>query len=298
MIYPVKKKILIPMLGISLLLLACIPRKEPVETLVLSYLVELPTILQENSGMIGLGSLIWFHNDGGNEPALYGYSTEQDSIVNTVVVKDVVNTDWEDITQNTDQIYIGDFGNNAAGNRTDLRIFIIKKDDLLMEADTITPSGTISFSYADQTDFTPMEENTSPFDCEAFIATEDSIFLFTKDWQTLQTRVYSLSVEPGTQVAKFRKQWNVSGLITAAVWSAENQELLLLGYTPLFPFIWVFSSFSPEDLSFTEGKRTDFSSYWGVQTEGIMISSDGTIYVSAERSPTSNAGLYRIEKQH
>lgn len=284
------------MLGVSLFLLACIPREEPVETIVLTHEVELPATLQENSGMTEAGGLIWFINDGGDEPAIYGYNREQDTLERTVIIKDAINTDWEEITQNGQQIYIGDFGNNA-GDRTDLKVYIIDKNALLAETDTVIPSGIIAFSYADQTDFTPSVENT-PFDCEAMIATGDSLFLFTKDWKNLQTRVYSLSVEPGTQIAKFRKQWNVSGLITAAAWSSEKHELILLGYTPLFPFIWIYSGFSEADLSFDLSKRVDFSSYWGTQTEGIMYSSTGSVYISAETSAVNNASLYLLEMQY
>jgi len=289
----------LPMLGLMLIIIACIPREEPPEkVLVLEQIGELPAVLIENSGMTALGDLIWFINDGGNEAALYGYNREQDTVVRTVVVKNSINSDWEDISQNENYIYIGDFGNNASGNRTDLRILIIDQSDLLADIDTVTPSGIIAFHYEDQTDFTPMAENTSPYDCEAFIATEDSLFLFTKDWQSLQTRIYSLSIESGTQTAKFRKQWNVSGLITAAAWSSEKQELFLLGYTPLFPFIWLYSGFSPEDLSFVKGNRTDFSNFFGTQTEGILISADGSIFISSEESTTQKpAALFTARFQ-
>jgi hypothetical protein len=274
-----------PMLGLMLITLACIPREKPPEKrLVLEQVGVLPQVLRENSGMTESGGLIWFINDSGNEPALYGYDREQDSIVRTVVVRNSTNNDWEEISQNGEHFYIGDFGNNESGNRNDLRIYIIDKSDLLADADSVSPSGIIDFSYEDQTDFTPMTLNTTPFDGEAFIATEDSIFLFTKDWQTLQTRIYSLSVEPGSQIAKFRKQWNVYGLITAAAWSSEKQELFLLGYTPLFPFIWLYSGFSPDGLTFVKENRTDFSDFYGTQTEGILILGDGSILVSSEES--------------
>jgi len=288
-----KSRTFIPMVGFILILFACIPKEEPVEILVLSRVGELPELLQENSGMTELENLIWFINDGGNEPALYGYSIEQDSVIRTVVVKDMINVDWEDITQNGQQIFVGDFGNNM-GNRTDLHIIAIDKTEILADLDTVVPAGIINFSYSDQHDFTPSLENT-PYDCEAFIATDDSIYLFTKDWENLQTRVYSLSVEPGTQTAKIRKQWNVSGLITAADWSPVSNELYLLGYTPLFPFIWKFTDFSPDDLSFTDSQRTDFTDYWGAQTEGILLHSDGSVYVSSENSTVNSASLYRIE---
>ncbi len=288
-----KRYITFAMFGIILILSACIPREDPPERTLLTHDIDLPGILSENSGLIESGGLTWFMNDGGNAPALYGYNYASDTIERTVIVRNAVNTDWEDITQNGQKIFIGDFGNNA-GDRTDLRVYIINKDELLADTDTVTLYGIITFSYEDQTDFTPAVENT-PFDCEALIATEDSVYLFTKDWQDQHTRIYVLSNEPGTQIARFKQQWNVSGLITAAAWSSETQQLYLLGYTPLYPFVWEYTNFSPEDLSFETSHRTDFSGLWGAQTEGIMISADGSVWVSSESSSFSKASLYRFE---
>jgi hypothetical protein len=284
------------MLGIILILSACIPREDPPERTSLSHDLDLPGILTENSGLIESGGLLWFINDGGNEPVLYGYNYAADTVESTVVIRDAVNTDWEDITQNSQSVFIGDFGNNA-GDRTDLRIYILNKDNLLADADTIDPSGIISFSYEDQTNFTPAVENT-PFDCEALIATEDSVYLFTKDWQDQHTRIYVLSNEPGIQIARFKQQWNVSGLITSAAWSSQTRQLYLLGYTPLYPFVWEFTNFYPEDLSYVSSHRADFSGLWGTQTEGIMISADGDVVVSSESSSVNEAGLYRFEISH
>jgi hypothetical protein len=269
----------------------CIPREEPVAVLNLDRINDLPVILQENSGMTQAGDLIWFINDGGNEPALYGYSAEQDSVMRIVTVQDAVNTDWEEITQNEEYLFIGDFGNNA-GDRTDLRIYRIDKNDLFSGADTVVPSGIIAFSYSDQTSFTPAVENT-PFDCEAFIATDDSLLLFTKDWQSFNTRIYALSTAPGTQIAKYQEQWEFSGLVTASAWDSEIQQLWLLGYTPFIPVIYVYNGFSETDLTFDESRRTSFQDFWGIQTEGIMIS-NGTVYVSAEGALNNPAALFQV----
>lgn len=293
MFHFIQTKIALLMLGIMMVLLACIPREEPEASYKLSYIRELPAVLKENSGMTELGGLTWFINDGGNEPALYGYSMEQDAVLRTVVVRDAVNTDWEDIVQNENYLFIGDFGNNA-GDRTNLRIHILRKSELLADTDTITVEGTIAFSYSDQTSFAPQVENT-PFDCEAFIATGDSLYLFTKNWQEFETRIYSLSAEPGTQVARLRTKWSVPGLVTAASWTPDNQELLLLGYTPLIPFIRIYTEFSPDNLTYRDRVGRDFDDYWGTQTEGILISSDGSVYISSEGVLDNNASLYKLE---
>jgi hypothetical protein len=285
--------------AISFFLLACIPKEDPLFRLTLDSNQTLPSLLQENSGMTQAGDLIWFLNDGGNEPALYGYDIEQQELVRTIVINHTVNTDWEDLTQYGSTVYIGNFGNNEAGNRTDLSITLINRTDLISGADTIEPTGTIHYTYEDQLNYDPWVANTTPFDCEAFIATDDSLYLFAKDWQNQRTRVYSLSNEPGTQVAKVRAEWNVSGLITSAAWDPGLQKLYLLGYTdlPYMPFLWVMSGFSPSDLSYTEAKRTDFSGFLGVQVESIMVASNGQIYISNEQSVIADPTLFVLTQE-
>lgn len=271
----------IMMTGILLIMLSCIPREDPPEkVLYLDEINILPQQLSENSGLISYDGLIWYINDSGNDPEIYGYSTEQNSVRRTLVVKNVLNTDWEDLTQNEEFIFIGDFGNNN-GNRTNLRITRIKKSDLKSASDTVKHDGIIEFVYEDQTDFTSMPQKT-PYDCEAFIATSDKIYLFTKDWVTQHTRVYSIPSVPGNYEAHFIDQWNVAGLITSATWSEQESKLILLGYTPIVPFVWVYSGFDAGSLKFDSDERTDFESFIGTQTEGITITENGTIIITSE----------------
>ena len=91
-------------------------------------------------------------------------------------------------------------------------------------------AGIINYSYEDQTDFTPAANYSTPWDCEAFVVLDDSVILFTKDWQSNQTSLYTLPAKAGNYTAKFRKRYNISGLVTAAAWSKSKKELLLLGY--------------------------------------------------------------------
>lgn len=269
--------------GILMLVVSCIPRETPPEEmLILNLINQLPPELAENSGLISHGGLIWYISDSGNDPEIFGYSREQNSVVKTLSVKGVSNIDWEDITQNDQYVFIGDFGNNA-GNRTNLKIIRLDKSDLLSATDTIVPNGIITFRYEDQGDFTPSPEAT-PFDCEAFIATSDSLFLFTKDWVTQQTRIYSLSSAPGDYNATFMDQWDVDGLITSAAWSRESNLMILLGYTPAVPFVIVYNGFDENTRGYVDSKRSEFMNFIGAQTEGIAITENGTIVISSETS--------------
>jgi hypothetical protein len=252
----------------------------------------LPDEINESSGMVESGNLLWIINDSGNEPMIYGYNYQLNSIERRVFIADAVNTDWEELTQDAGHFYIGDFGNNL-GDRKDLRIYIIDITDL-QDADTVSPSGVIEFSFEDQTDFTPANQNTS-FDCEAFIVIDDSLVLFTKDWLTEQTKLYKLPAKPGTFTAEFIKQFNAVGLVSASAYNAKNQTLLLLGYHDYIPFIWKIPDFSLDNLTFDHSSRSDFSEFLGAQTESIAFSADGTIYVASETSPLVSASFFRVE---
>src|SRR5690606_30715450 len=117
-------------------------------------------------------------------------------VIQTYNLQSISNTDWEEISQDEDYFYIGDFGNNGHGNRTDLHILRISKASLADEPII----DTIHFSYNNQTDFTGTEPNATDFDCEAMIISQDSIYLFTKQWLSQNSAIYALSKTPGSQV--------------------------------------------------------------------------------------------------
>jgi hypothetical protein len=276
---------------IALALVTCSHTEDPVITPKLSRICEFPEILKENSGMTEYQHLLWNINDGGNEASIYGFSVTDKVVQHKVVIKSAVNTDWEDITQDDQHLYIGDFGNNL-GDRKDLRIYILNKSDLTNSADTIPVAGIITYSYEDQTDFTPAANYTTPWDCEAFVVTEDSVILFTKDWHSNQTSLYTLPAKAGNYTAKFRKKYDISGLVTSAAWSKSKKELLLLGYEKLFliPFLTVVPDFDLDNFSFSDSRKINFN-ISEIQTEGIAYSVDGSVYVSSEQqSVFGNSG--------
>ncbi len=244
--------------------------------------------------MTEFNDLLWNINDGGNEAAIYGFSPKDTGVLHKVMIRSAINTDWEDITQDDSHLYIGDFGNNL-GDRKDLRIYILNKSDLLPAADTIPVAGIINYSYEDQTDFSTAANYSTPWDCEAFVVAEDSVILFTKNWQTNETSLYTLPAKAGNYTAKFRKQYNISGLVTSAAWSKTKNELLLLGYENFTPFISVVPDFGFGNFSFADVRRISFPDFAGFQTEGIAYSGNGSVYVSCEGSPFAAQALFRAE---
>ncbi|MFN7686649.1 MAG: hypothetical protein ACK5OP_02855, partial [Sphingobacteriales bacterium] len=235
--------------------------------------------LVENSGLIFWNNRLWTHNDGGNSTELFELDTTG-TIIRTVNVSNAVNLDWEDIAQDENYVYVGDFGNNASGNRQDLTIYQIAKADLLA-GNTVTAS-LIRFSYADQTDFTAVAANTTKFDCEAMIAYNGNLYLFTKQWTALGTSVYQLPSTPGTWSAqRIASNTAPAGLVTGADVSNAQRSIALCGYTSGGArFLYLLYDFTGTDF-FSGNKRFVTMSGLG-QTEGIAFKNPEYIFVSRE----------------
>ncbi|WP_243699497.1 T9SS C-terminal target domain-containing protein [Flavobacterium caseinilyticum] len=214
------------------------------------YSVKLDAILKETSSLIQSDSLFWTSNDD-TDTALYEIDNKG-VIQNKIELKNVTNTDWEEIAQDNDYFYIGDFGNNVSGNRKDLHILRVEKQSLSQHNPKID---TLSFSYSNQTDFKKAKANTTNFDCEAFVVSGDSIYMFTKEWKEKRTSVYVIPKLPGNHIAKLKESYNVKGLITAATYLAEKKLLVLAGYSKsLSPFLYLFYDYN-ESGFFSGNKR-------------------------------------------
>jgi len=213
------------------------------------YSVKLDAILKETSSLIQSDSLFWTSNDD-TDTALYAIDYKG-LIQNKIQLKNVTNTDWEEISQDSDYFYIGDFGNNVSGNRRDLQILRVEKKSLLQNNPKID---TLSFSFSNQTDYTKNKFNATNFDCEAFIVSGDDIYLFTKQWKEKKTSVYVIPKIPGKHVAKLKESYNVKGLITGATYLPEKKLLVLAGYSSfLSPFIYLFYGYG--DTGFFSGNK-------------------------------------------
>jgi len=215
---------------------------------------DLPQSLNETSGLIQWNDSFWSNNDN-TDVTLHRIDTAAVILETIFPLQSVSNVDWEEIGQDEQYIYVADVGNNSNGNRTDLRIYRILKNSLQTGNQAVD---TIYFNYEDQVDFTPSGANNTDFDCEAFIVSSDSIFLFTKQWVSSKTAIYAMPKFPGTYVAQKKGELNVNGLITGAV-RLENQNLLLLcGYNSLLqPFMWLMYDF--QSTNFFSGNKRKFN---------------------------------------
>ena len=238
--------------------------------------LNLDAILSETSGLIFWDNMLWSHNDN-SDMNLYALDTLYGRIIRNYPLKGIANTDWEEISQDKDYVYIGDFGNNS-GNRDDLKIYRAGKNSILNNSAEID---SVSFTYADQVDFTPAAYD-SDYDCEAFIVSGDTIFLFTKEWVSNRTSVYSLPRAPGSYAAKRRSSWDVNGLITGAVYLEDKRIIVLTGYSEkLKPFLYLLYDFEGNDF-FGGNKRKVEVLLPYHQIEGITTSNGIKYFVTNE----------------
>ena len=235
----------------------------------------------------------WTYNDH-NDCCLYRLDSTDASTIETLCINGISNYDTEEVSQDSLYLYFGDFGNNS-GVRQNLHILRISKESLLNQTFEVD---TIWFSYEDQTDFSSHPQATD-FDCEAFIVTRDSIYLFTKQWASEQTTTYALPKTPGTYVAHRHETYNVGGLVTGATYVPEYQLAALCGYdynggsylSSLHPFVVLLYDFQGDDFFSGNKRRFDFGTLVKDQTEAIATSNAMDYYLTNEHFTTTQLGI-------
>jgi len=239
----------------------------------------LPAVMIETSGLVAWNNKLWTHNDS-QDNNIYAFDTNNVNNYQSYALPGLINTDWEEISQDDTYFYIGDFGNNTNGNRTDLKIFRIEKNSVLLNSPIID---TINFAYSNQTDFTATGGNNTDFDCESFIISTDSIYLFTKQWISQKTSIYSIPKTIGTHIANYRSTLDVQGLITGAVYKESQGLIVLCGYTNLLqPFIYLLYDFSGVNFLGANKRKINLSLSFH-QVEGITTNSGLIYYISNEK---------------
>ena len=244
--------------------------------------------LDENSGLIFYNNNIITFNDSGGEANLYEINASTGNITRTVTITNATNVDWEDITQDASYIYIGDIGNNN-GNRTDLKIYKIAKNDY-NGSDDIAVAEIISYSYADQLDFTSNPNNTN-WDAEGLISYSDQLLIFSKNWVDNRVNVYSIPKTNGTYSALLKSSYNTNGLITSAEISLNENIIYLIGYSSSqAPFMYTIHGIPNNSLDIFSGVISEKISNivpLGNQVEAIALfeitPNQHRLYISNEK---------------
>jgi hypothetical protein len=260
-------------------------------------------VLVESSGLQWAGNSLWSFNDGGGAAAIYRIDTASNALLQTVNLGGASNVDWEDITFDGTYFYVGDFGNNANGARTDLKIYkfpLSAIPDYATNATVTIPVGqieVINFTYSDQTQ-PPVATggNNTKYDCEAMIVDGGKIHLFTKNWIDVNTTHYVInSTAAGTYVATPLETLATGYLVTAADKAPGANVIVLLGYQVTGfgnHFMHLLSDYS-SGLYFNGNKRRiDLPTAGEMgQAEGITFRNDTYGYISNEYFTRTSGGF-------
>lgn len=261
----------------------------------LTILADLPKSLNESSGIALLpnSKLIWSINDSGNKAKVFGFTTSG-KIKKELKIK-AKNHDWEDLTtDNTGNLYIGDFGNNRNA-RQNLTILKLPISAIKAANNTEIKPEKITFYYEDQTEFPP-KKNALFFDCESFFWHNKYFYLFTKSRSAKaygKTNLYKIPATIGHHkaqyVSSFKSCDNLHCWITAADISPNGKHMLLLNHQSA----WLFSNYSEDN--FFDGTVQELPFNHISQKEGVCFKNDNTIYITDEKSHDSDGNLYEFK---
>ena len=262
--------------------------------------------LSETSGLQMAGNYLWSFNDGGHPAAIYRIDTLTSTLLQTVNLQGATNVDWEDMAFDGTYFYIGDFGNNATGARTDLKIYKFKLSDIPADFKTnptvtLPPSAIeiIHFSYSDQP--APLvataTSNSTKYDCEAMIVDGGKIHLFTKNWIDLTTTHYVInSTAAGTYAATPVETLSTGFLVTGADKVPDKNVVALIGYINTGfgnHYMYLLSDFSGGTYFNGNKRKLNLPTALDMgQAEGIAFQNSTYGYISNEQLTKSGVTIH------
>jgi hypothetical protein len=240
----------------------------------------------ETSGLVYTNDTIFSINDSGNTPAIHALRASDGAHVHSWVVSNAQNLDWEALTQSPSHLFVADVGNNM-GNRSYLAIYSISKAELSTNNISLLAQKQM-FRFADQP-ASGLQLNAHNYDCEALFYWQDSLHLFSKNWENLWTRHYVLPLTwQDTLVVHPADSFEVNGLITDAAIDESNSSFYLLGYKK--ELSGLYSSFMYHFLNennlflASDYQRIELGSTLNLaQTEGICLSDSAKGFISGEQ---------------
>lgn len=264
--------------------------------LALTLVAPLEATLSESSGLLAFGEELLSHNDSGNANALYSVDPITAKIITTFAIDNTVNTDWEDLAQDANHLYIGDIGNNN-GTRKDLKIYKIAKEQLTLANSQESFVETIFFSYALQESFIAAPFRTN-FDAEALVVIAGDLYVFTKNWGNQKTDIYKITTTPGIYEAEHIGTLDIVGFVTGADYDAESNSLVLIGYNLQSPFLVTMDAVHLQDLSNSNFERYELQvpTTYSRQLEAVCFF-ESYLYFTSEQSSDGASGLFRMNRR-
>lgn len=211
------------------------------DRLTVEALARLPGSVEETSGLANRNGHFWTHNDSGHDAMLFELNASGEKIQRRVHPLESVNHDWEALAQDNDYLYIADCGNNF-GDRVWFQIYKVAWDELDAARDRgVVASQRLTIRLADTQPARNRHAHNN--DCEALTVVGDELWLFTKNWQDNNTRLYRLDKQTEVQQVISHAEYPARGLITGADYNPQTQQLALIGYRlgflNLAAFIWL-----------------------------------------------------------
>lgn len=244
--------------------------------------------VNEQSGMVWHKDLFWVINDSDCLPELIAYD-KRGKLKKTIHINNASNKDWEDLAEDDKYIYIGDFGNNR-GARKDLRVLRVSKSDMNNKEIAVD---SITFAWADQKNFSNRNMKHD-FDCEAFFAYGDSLYMFSKNWANKKTRLYSMSKLPGNYQLKPIAEFDLDFMVTGADITADGKTVALVGYKNYRSYMMLFTNIEGQNFFTGDALRLDLASLGRAQTEGIVFTDKKELYISTEETKLPQA-FYKVD---
>jgi len=226
--------------------------------------------LKETSGLTFLKDKLYTLNDGGNTNEIFEIDKNSGKILSKLKT-DFPNKDWEAITSDGENFYIGDFGNNA-GSRKDLAIY---------KTDFQGNYSKNSFNYFVQNDFSTRYLSHN-YDAEAMIFLNEKIHVFSKEWSSKNISHYIVDVQNSeNQSLVSLESFHAGFVITDAAYF--EGKLYVVGYTRKAKVYLMIFEGNSEGLFFSKPlKKYKLGSFLSVgQVEGIAVNKEG-IYISNE----------------
>lgn len=252
----------------------------------------LPSEVDESSGLAMRKGRLWTHNDSGHDAILFELTESGEAVRRRVHPLNSVNEDWEALAQDETTLYIADCGNNL-GDRIWMQIYKVAWSDLdQARNEGVVPSERINIRLADTRPKRSRHAHNN--DCEALTVVDDELWLFTKNWQDHNTRLYRIHKDSPVQQLVSSGEFPVNGLITGADYDPDSQRLALIGYRLGFlnvsAFIWIVPV---QD----NAPQWDAASYHSITPVGqweAILWDQGDLLVTRESSVLGRAMLGRI----
>jgi hypothetical protein len=244
--------------------------------------------IRETSGLNFFNGKLYTFNDSGNVADLFEINKNNGEIIQ-IFKTNLINTDWEALTNDGENFYIGDFGNNT-GTRKDLKVYKIPYQNL-SDVNTVykTPNSeraldgtSITFFYPEQQNFTSRNLNTD-FDAEAMIYLNGKLHIFTKEWTSKSVSHYTVDPEISeNQAAKKVESFKTNFVVTDAAY--YDKKLYLVGYTKKTEvFLDIFNETEPRIFFKQTPKHYYLGSALSIgQIERVAVDETG-IYISGEK---------------